>query len=149
MTPLVLPASVVNNVGQVYAYSRVVDWEDTDVAVADTTASIDIGDALPAGAVIIGVTADVTEDFSDGGSGTFDADVGISGGDDDAYTPTQLAIDGGVAFLGANAPQFTPAGGVQLAITLVSSVNLDTLTGGTANITVYWIQPNVTTVAAP
>ena len=131
----------------IFAYRRVFDHADTDLAVAAATAAIDLGSALPAEAVELGVAADVTEAFTNGVD-AFEADVGISGGDDDAYTSTVLDIDGGIALLQQWAT--VKAGGVTLAVTFRSDGgDLDTLTAGTVEITVYYFVPDVTTVAAP
>lgn len=133
--------------GRVQAYRRTFDHADTDIAVADTSVAIDFGDALPVGAIVLAVIADITQDWSDGGAGVFGADVGVSGGDADLYTPTELNIDGGVALQ----TQFVgiPASGVQLAVTITGDVNLDTLTTGTMVLTVLYMVPQVTEIAAP
>lgn len=131
----------------VKAYRRVFDHADTDIAVAAATAAIDLGSALPAEAVVLGVSADVTEAFTNAVD-AFEADVGISGGDDDAYTASVLDIDGGIAFLQQWATVF--AGPITLAVTFRSDGgDLDTLTAGTVEITVFYFVPDVTTVAAP
>lgn len=127
-------------------YTRTFDHADTDVAVAATSAAIELGDALPAGAVVYAVTADVTEDWSDGGAGTFDLDVG-DGTDDDLFTPTQVVLDGGVALRTQSA--CIPAGGVQLTVTIVSDVNLSTATTGTVELKVHFAVPYNEAIAAP
>lgn len=127
-------------------YTRTFDHADTDVAVEDTSAAIELGDALPEGAVVYAVTADVTEDWSDGSTGTFDLDVG-DGTDDDLFTPTQVELDGGTALRTQSVA--IPAGGVQLTVTFVSSVNLDTATGGTVELKVHFAVPQDTEIAAP
>lgn len=131
--------------GSIQCYRRVFDHADADVALAATTAVIDFGAALPAGAVVLAVHANVTEDWTDGSSGTFSADVGESGGDDDRYTPTALDIDGGIAELGT---QFTGLLGTQLAVTFTGSVDLDTATAGKLDLRVYFTSGAVTTIAA-
>lgn len=128
------------------SYTRVFDHADTDVALEATSAEIALGDALPTGAVVYGVTCDVTEDWSDGSTGTFDLDVG-DGTDDDLFTPTQVVLDGGAAL--RTQAVIIPASGVQLTVTIVSSVDLDTATGGTCELTVYFGVPYETTIAAP
>lgn len=128
----------------VFAYRRTFAFDDAEIDVAAVTASIDIGDPLPAGAIVTAVIADITQDFSDGGAGVFGADVGVSGGDADLYTPTELNIDGGVA-LQSQAVNI-PAGAVQLAVTFTGDVNLSTLTGGAVEITVFFVVPSYTEV---
>lgn len=131
----------------IFAYRRVFDHADTDLAVAAQTAAIDLGSALPAEAIVLGVTADVTEAFTNS-TDAFEADVGISGGDDDAYTAAILDIDAGIALLQQWATVF--AGGVTLAVTFRSDGgDLDTLTAGTVEITVFYTLADITTVAAP
>ncbi len=50
-----------------------------------TSQSFDFAKALPAGAVILGVGIEVTTAFDDGSTGVYTADLGISGGDADAF----------------------------------------------------------------
>lgn len=131
------------------SYTRVFDHADTDIAVAAGSAAISLGDPLPQGAVVLGVFVDNTEDWTDGSAGTFAADVG-DGTDADAFTPTALDIDNGVARLDANANQYTAAGEVQLTVTISGSVDLDTLTAGTMSMTILWCVPNqAEVIAAP
>lgn len=124
--------------GRVMSVSRSFAFDDEDVAVEDTSVEIALGDPLPEGAIVLGVIADVTADWTDGSTGSFDLDVG-DGTDDDLFTPTQVVLDGGAALRTQNA--FVPAGGVQLTVTFVSSVDLDTLTGGAVDLTVLYVVP--------
>jgi hypothetical protein len=128
-------------------YKRVFDHADTDINVAATSAVINLGDPLPADAIVIGVIADVTQDWADAGAGTFSADVGVASGDDDRFTPTALDIDGGVAELGQTV--LLQAGGTQLAVTFTGSVNLSTLVTGTMTLRVFFVQPFAYDIAAP
>ena len=128
---------------RIQSYARTIAFDDVDVDVAATSAEVDIGDPLPAGAFVLGVYANVTEDFDDGAAGTFSADVGDSGGDDDRYTPTALDIDGGVAELGSQLSML-PAGGEQITVTLTGSANLSTLTSGSVDIVVTYFVPTET-----
>ncbi len=50
-----------------------------------TSQSFDFAKALPAGAVIVGVGIEVTTAFDDSSTGVYTADLGISGGDVDAF----------------------------------------------------------------
>lgn len=124
--------------GRVMQLSRSFRFDDPDVAVAATSAKIPLGNPLPAGAVVLGVVCDVTDDWTDGSTGTFDLDVG-DGTTDDLFTPTQVVLDGGVALRTQSV--MVPAGGVQLTVTFVSSVNLNTLTGGAADLQVLYVVP--------
>jgi hypothetical protein len=126
---------------------RTFAFDDTDVAVSDPTVSIDLGDELPAGAFVLAVLADITQDFTDGATGVFGADVGVSGGDSDKYTPTELNIDGGAAV--QTQCVFLDASETQLAVTFTSDVDLDTLTGGSVTITVLYVVPTIIDVEAP
>jgi hypothetical protein len=126
---------------------RVFDHADTDVALAATSAAIDLGDALPAEAIVLGVRADNTQDWTDGVAGTFAMDVG-DGATADKFNPTAaLDIDGGIAVLG----EFTTVHSSedQLTVTISSTVNLSTATAGTTELTVYYVVPVVITAAAP
>ena len=127
-----------------FAYRRTFLFSDVEIDVAALTASIDFGAALPEGAIVTAVISDVTEDFTDGGAGVFSADVGISAGDADLYTPTELNIDGGIA-LQTQAVN-VPASEIQLAVTFTGDVNLSTLTAGTVEITVLFVVPSYTEV---
>ena len=124
--------------GRVMSVSRSFAFDDADIAVEDTSVEIPLGSPLPKGAIVLAVIADVTADWTDGSTGTFDLDVG-DGTDDDLFTPTQVVLDGGAALRTQNA--FVPAGGVQLTVTFVSSVDLDTATGGAVDITVLYVVP--------
>jgi len=131
-------------IGNVREYLRTFSFDDVDIDVAATSAAISFGDVLPTGAVVVAVWADVTADWTDGGAGTFSADLG-DGSDPDRYTPTALDIDGGIATLG-NQVLWDPSGGVQLEITFTGDVNLSTLTGGTMVFRVWFIVPEVVTL---
>lgn len=124
--------------GRVMSVSRSFAFDDADIAVEDTSVEIPLGSPLPEGAIVLAVICDVTADWTDGSTGTFDLDVG-DGTDDDLFTPTQVALDGGAALITQSVA--VPAGGVQLTVTFVSSVDLDTLTGGTADLTVLYVVP--------
>lgn len=130
-----------------HSYYRLFDWENTDLEVAALFKVITFGSPLPAGAIVLSVIADITEDWGDGGAGTFGADVGVLSGDDDLFTPTELDIDSGAALQIQNL--FIPAGGIQLAVRFFGSANLSTLTSGTMGLTVVYAVPVVATIAAP
>lgn len=130
--------------GTIQTYTRTFAFDDVEIDVAALTASVDIGDTLPAGAIVLAVIADVTVDWTDGGAGVFSADVGISGGDADLFTPTALDIDGGIALL--TQTMAMPGGGEQLAVTFDGDVNLSTLTAGSMDLTVLFCVPAATAV---
>lgn len=134
------------------ALRRTFAFDDTDVAVAATSAVITFGDPLPINAVVESVHATFT-DWTDGSSGTFEADVGVLSGDDDRFTPTALDIDGaasGELNQTVNLPGNNSGATTQLAVKFGSDVNLSTLTGGTMVLTVYYYVPSsITVVEAP
>lgn len=117
--------------GGVYVASKAFTY--ADLTDADMQQSIDFAAALPAGAVVLGSGVNVTAIFDNAGdSASLTFDLGIKSGDTDCF------IDGGS--LNAVAKVSTPAGvsptGLVGAITpsiiVDSSVNLDTLTKGSA-----------------
>lgn len=124
--------------GKVYSLHRLFSFDDADVAVEDTSVVIPFGDELPDGAVAIGVTAP-NVDWTDGSTGTFAMDLGVLDGDDDLLTPTALDIDGGDAAL--QQTYLIPVGGLRLAVTITSSVDLDTATAGSTDLTLYYVIP--------
>lgn len=124
---------------RVQTVRRTFAFDDADVDVEAVSVDIDFGDPLPAGAFVLGVYANVTEDWTDGGSGVFFADVGVSGGDSDRFTPTALDIDGGIAELTQSV--LLSADGTQLAVHIEGDVNLSTLTGGSMDLVVVYFVP--------
>lgn len=126
------------------SYTRTFAFSDAAIDIAAVTAAINLGDPLPVGSIVMGVIADVTVDWTDGGAGVFSADVGIASGDADLYTPTALDIDGGIALL--TQAQCQPASGVQLAVTFDGDVNLGTMTAGSMALTVLYVVPEALAV---
>jgi hypothetical protein len=135
------------NSARIQAYQRLFDHADTDVALVDTSAEIELGDVLPDGALVLDLISDVTEDWTDGGAGTFSADVG-DGSDPDKFTPTILDWDNGIARQ-VQAAGPIDGGGDQLTVTITGSVNLSTLTAGKTLLTVLYVVPDVEVVVAP
>lgn len=119
-------------------------FADAEFDVAAVSAAVDFGDALPDGAVVVAVYANTTVLWTDGAVGTFAMDVGISAGDDDHYTPTELNVDGATGVQAQST--FLPAGGVQLAVKVTGSVNLSTLTAGSTALRVLYCVPTSTAV---
>lgn len=97
---------------------------------ADGSQTFAFATALPARAYLIGAGIRVIAAFTDGVAGTFTADVGINGGDIDAF------LDG--ASLAAIANVGDPVGvrpsgmvgAVTPALTVLGSVNVNTATAG-------------------
>lgn len=128
------------------AYQRVFSFDDTDVDVADTSVGIDFGDALPSGAIVLAVIAEVTTEFTNGAEGVFTADVGESGGDDDLFTPTPINIQ----LVGPHTQSVAiPASDTQLAVSITGDANLSTLTAGEFTLTVLYCEPALTLIEAP
>jgi len=126
--------------GTVRSYYRLYDHADADVALVATSAAIALGDVTPTNAMVLSIHADVTEDWTDGAAGTFTADVG-DGTDADAFTPTALDIDNGIAVLGSQVTNL-PASAKPITVTFSSSVNLSTATAGKLALTVYFVVPD-------
>lgn len=111
----------------------------TDLTDSDGSQSFDFGAALPSDAVILCAYIDVTTGFTDGSSGVFTVDLGISGGDLDAL------IDG--ADLANIANVSSPVGighvgsysGTTLAVTVLADVNVDTATAGALTARVLYV----------
>jgi hypothetical protein len=107
-----------------------------DLNDADGSQSFNIGTALPAGAVVLGCTATVTEAFTDGATGDFDLDIGIAG------APTSLLADADLSLgvksgpLGARPLGRYPS--AQLLATVRADVNVTTATAGAAVIEVFY-----------
>lgn len=113
---------------------------DDDLTDSDGSQSFDIG-VLPENAVLLGASITVTEAFDDGASGTFVADIGISGGDTDAI------LDGAADNLGTTGVVASPlgvralgryAGTPTLAVVVNSNVNVVTATTGAALVEVFY-----------
>jgi hypothetical protein len=124
---------------------RVFDFADTDIDVASQSAVINLGAALPAGAVLVGVDAVVTDAFTDGATGTFDLDLGIDGDDNLFLTNGDLDTADKISVTGMP----FAVGGEQLVVTVKGDVNLSTLTAGTVEVTFFYFVPDVTVIAAP
>ena len=113
---------------------------DADLTAGATSQAIDFDDALPADAFVLGGDLDVTEAFSDGGAGTFLADLGLKTVGANGF------VDGGannlesVARVGAPRGTLLPyrAGGETPQLTVTSSVNVNTATAGRVVARVYY-----------
>lgn len=107
-----------------------------DLTDADGAQSFNFPAVLPAGALVLSHSIEVTEAFTDGVAGVFTLDVGDA--DVDAI------VDG--AALGTIATLHGPLGvqsgglygGVQLTATVLGTVNVTTATEGAVTITVYY-----------
>lgn len=123
------------------------------VVVADLTASavsqsFDIGAAMPAGAIIMGTWVDVATTFTGGGASTTTVDVGVKAGTLD------LLINGGDVFT-ATGRISTPIGAQPCGhygaftptIKVISDVNVDTLTTGSLEVEIIYMDGDNTDVA--
>lgn len=105
--------------------------DDIDVAVAATSMSRTIG-YLPAGSVVLGGVVRVTEDWSDGSTGTVALDIG-DGTDADEFLADAGNIDNGVAVTRTYCGEQQDVA-CSIVATITASVNLSTLTGGELSI---------------
>jgi len=121
------------------AVKRTFAFDDADIALAATEAIIPLAGALPGGCVVVGIYADNT-DWTDGGVGTFSMDIG-NATDDNKFTATPIDIDNG-NFVD-NRGVYIPADADQLQVKITGSVNLDTLTAGQTELTIYYISASV------
>jgi len=126
--------------GAIYTASKAVAFDD--LAAAAGAESIAFDAALPAGALVIGASIDVTTGFTDGVAGVFTADMGIEGaGDQDAL------IDG--ADIASIAEVGSPLGvrptghygGITPEVTILATVNVDTATAGALTAKVFYVLP--------
>jgi len=132
------------------AYHRLFDHADSDVAVDATSVDIDFGDALPADAIVLAVLSNVTEAWDDDGpTDTWEADVGVSSGDADRYTPTPMTLDT-QADLGAQV-LFLDGSETQLALEIRASGSkkLNELVAGKLDLLVVFAVPGITEIEAP
>lgn len=112
-----------------------------DLTASATSQAINLGDALPSGAYVIGHTMILTTAFSGGNATAVAVDIG--GTDADAI------VDGADVFTGAAAAKAGTAGinptgkfgGQQLTATFVSDVNVVALTAGSLTIDILFVVP--------
>lgn len=113
--------------------SRALSLGFADLTDADGSQSFNLGAALPANAVLLGYSVNVTQAFGDGAAGVFTLDLGFAGDLDNV-------LDGGA--LGAIAQLYGSAAGrrsaVQLLATVLADVNVTTATVGAATIEVFF-----------
>jgi hypothetical protein len=135
--------------GRIQSYTRTFAFDDPDVALASHTATIDFGDPLPGGAVVLSTSAVFGQQWSDGDTGTFELDVGL-GPTPDYFTAAAYDIDGG------SVPAAKPAGlpvgnakGEQVTVTITGSVNLNTASAGVTLIQLVFVVPEDTEYVAP
>ena len=111
-----------------------------DLTDADGSQTFPFAAALPAGAAILGFGIDVTVGFTDGVAGVFTADLGVNGGNIDAWLDgadiasiaklnTPQGIDGGGGLVGAITP----------SITVLADVNVGTATAGALVAELYYV----------
>ena len=110
-----------------------------DLTDSDGAQTIPFAAALPADAVIVAVGLDVTAGFTDGVAGVFTADLGINGGDIDAF------LDGAdiASIDDVSSPQgVRPSGRVGAitpALTVLADVNVDTATAGSVVVEIFYV----------
>lgn len=125
--------------GRVMTVVRALAYNDSFLGVAATSATTDITGTLPAGAVILGYDIDVTADWTDGSTGTFALGLG-DGSTATLYASDAGNLDGGAARASAAICKYN-ATAVKVVATVSSSVNLNTLSGGTASLRLFYTLP--------
>lgn len=112
-----------------------------DLTESDGSQSFDFATDLPEDHVVLGVHFDVTTEFTDGSTGAFDGDLGISAGDLD-YWIDGADIDGATGKMvdtaGAAIMPSTTSGAVTPAVTINADVNVDTATAGDLTARIYY-----------
>lgn len=125
-----------------------IDWEADDFAGEDalvTTFSKNIGDALPAGARLLGVSIGETwVGFEDeDADGTWSIEVGTADDPDALRTGTNILV-GQTGFpktgtAGVTGYAMADVGGLQLVAKITSSVDVNTAEGGTVSVKVFYM----------
>lgn len=106
---------------------------------SDGAQTFPFGAALPADAIILAVGLDVTAGFTDGASGVFTADLGINGGDIDAFLDgADIASIDDVASPQGIQPTGR-VGAITPALTILADVNVDTATAGAVTAEVLYV----------
>ncbi len=106
---------------------------------SDGAQTFAFGAALPADAIILAVGLDVTAGFTDGASGVFTADLGINGGDIDAFLDgADIASIDDVASPQGIQPTGR-VGAITPALTILADVNVDTATVGAVTAEVLYV----------
>lgn len=106
---------------------------------SDGAQTFPFGAALPADAIILAVGLDVTTGFTDSGAGVFTADLGINGGNIDAFLDgADLASIADVASPQGIQPSGR-VGAITPALTVLADVNVDTATAGAVTAEIYYV----------
>jgi len=130
---LMAPESVVANSVASTVVSKAFGFADVAALGAVASGSIDFDDALPAGAVVIGAGVNVTALFDNvGNTASVSADLGIAGGDTDAFCDG-VSLDA-VASVGSPAGigMGTLVGAVTPSVLVDPDVDCDEITKGAA-----------------
>jgi hypothetical protein len=124
----------------VVAASKLIGFADVAALGASMTGHIDFAAALPANSRFLGATVKVATLFQNAGdTATIDTDLG-DGTTADLYIGDANLHTTGEKFKGdASANQFQEAGAVTPRITFTSSVNLSTITAGSATYKLFYI----------
>ena len=105
------------------------------LTTAGASQALNLGAELPANSVVLATNINVTTAFTDGSSGVFTLDIGISGATDHI---TDGAALGSIAQV--HAPGDRPEGRFtgQLLATVAADVNVDTASAGAATVEVFF-----------
>jgi hypothetical protein len=137
--PVTLPATQVGTI-----QTRTLTFGHADLTDADGSQTLNIGTALPANSMVIGVNIALATPFTGGGAGSVVCDIGSSGDADAIVANADLfaaAVGGVVSSLPTGiAPFKVFTSSTQLTATVDADVNVDLLTAGAATITVSFVK---------
>lgn len=116
-----------------------------DLTDTDQQQSFNFSNPLPQGAFVIGAWVEVTTEVDDGAAGTATCDVGISGGDTDAFLDAaDLTTAAGIINIPKGGQQNGFYGGETITIVVDGSVNLSTMSAGDFTVHVlYHVVANI------
>lgn len=111
----------------------------TELTASAGQQKFDFDAALPANAYFVGAYVDVTVAFTDGAAGTATADLGEKTTNEDAFLDAaDLSTATGKINIPRGIIQTGFEGGVTVTITIDATVNVDTLTAGSATFYVLY-----------
>lgn len=124
---------------------RVLTFGHADLTDADGEQSLNLGTALPAGAMVLAVNVALTTPFTGGSASSVLLDIGSSGDPDAIVANCDLfaaAVNGMASSLPAGiAPFKLFTTSTQLLATVAADVNVAALTAGAATITLLFTVP--------
>jgi hypothetical protein len=122
---------------------RVLAFGHADLTDADGSQTLNLGIAVPAGSMILGVSIALATPFTGGGAGAVSCDIGSAGDPDAIVSSADLfaaAVDGVASALPAGiAPFKVFTGSTQLTATVDADVDVADLAAGAATITISFV----------